>query len=199
MLLPLFASAVMAAASPERAASAPAAPSGPAAAPATPGPAPSIDSLLQPQTGFATTDTEEDPGSPALPGPVPYSRLDGKAYDDALRSAAIAARAAAGPLDGGWTLAGADGRQLYRFQFRGHGYGLIEAEGAWRDLDGGPRLKGSGFVDQIGYTGDQLTLRFYEPGATDEVLVTMKPGANGVWAGELRRHGAVVQVSFRRD
>ncbi len=196
MLLPLFASAVVAA-SPQGAASAAAPVIAPPAA--APGPAPSIDSLLQPQTGFATTDTDEDPGSPAPPGPVPYSQLDGKAYDDALRGAAIAARAAAGPLDGGWTLAGADGRRLYRFQFQGHGYGLIEAEGAWRDLEGGPRLKGSGFVEQVGYTGDQLTLRFYETGATDEVLVTMKPGANGVWTGELRRHGAVVQVSFRRD
>ena len=185
MLLPLFASAVMAAASPEGA---------PPAAPP-----PSIDSLLESQTGPGTTDTDEEPGTPAPQGPVPYSQFDGKAYDDALRGSAIAARAAAGPLDGGWTLAAADGRRLYRFQFVGHGYGLSDAEGAWRDLGGGARLKGSGFVDQVGYAGEQLTLRFYETSASDEVLVTMKPGANGVWTGELRRGGAVIQVSFHRD
>ena len=194
MLLPLFASAALAAGSPGGAADAPAPAAPPAAAPA-----PTIDSLLQPPAGYNSTDTDEDAGTPAPKGPVPYSQLDGKAYDDALKNAAVVARQAAGPLDGGWTLASADGRRLYRFQFDGRGYGLMEAEGAWRDLDGGPRLKGSGFLDQIGYAGDQLMLRFYEADPADEVVVTVKPAGTGAWSGQLRRHGAVTQVTFRKD
>ena len=194
MLLPLFASAALAAASPDGAAGGPAPGPPPAGAPA-----PTIDSLLQAQAGADGVDTDEDAVTSSPQGPVPYSQLDGKAYDDALRNAASVARLAAGPLDGGWTLAAADGRRLYRFQFQGHGYGQLEADGAWRDLDGGPRLKGSGFVDQIGYAGDQLLLRFYEADPADEVVVTMKPTGNGAWSGQLRRHGAVTPVTFSRD
>ena len=75
----------------------------------------------------------------------------------------------------------------------------MDAEGAWRDLDGGPRLKGSGFVDQVGYAGDQLTLRFYENGDPDAVVITVKPTSTGGWSGLLRRHGEITQVIFRRD
>lgn len=194
MLLPMFASAALAAASPGGTADA-LAPSAPAAA----APAPTIDSLLQPPAGYNSTDTDEDAGTPAPQGPIPYGQLDGKAYDDALKNAAAVARQAAGPLDGGWSLAAADGHRLYRFQLQGHGYGLLEAEGAWRDLDGGSRLKGSGFLEQVGYAGDQLMLRFYEADPADEVVVTVKPAGTGPWSGQLRRHGAVTQVTFRKD
>ena len=184
MLLPLLASAVVAAGAPPEAAA-------PAPAP------PTIDSLLQPPGD--STGTDEDAGSAHPQGPVPYSQLNGKAYDDALKGAAAAARGVSGPLDGGWTLADVDGRRLYRFQLQGRGYGSMDAEGAWRDLDGGPRLKGSGFVDQVGYAGDQLTLRFYENGDPDAVVITVKPSSAGGWSGLLRRHGEITQVIFRRD
>ena len=183
LLLPLFASAILA--------------SSPAAAP-TPTPTPmSIDGLLKSQDQAADSE-DEAPAAPAQ-GPVPYGDLDGKAYESALKSAAAAARAAAGPLDGGWTLAAADGHRMYRFQFLDRGYGFSQAEGAWRDLDGGARLQGSGFVDQVGYSAEQLVLRFYESGQSDEVLITVKPSRTGAWAGQLLRHGAWTQVVFTRD
>ena len=116
-----------------------------------------------------------------------------------MRGAAAAARAAAGPLDGGWTLATADGHSLFRFQFLDRGLGLSLAEGAWRDLDGGERLQGSGFVDQVGYTGDQLMLRFHETQGPGDVVVTVKPNGAAPWTGQLYRHGAVTPVTFRRD
>ena len=188
MLLPLLVSAVVAAAAPPQGTVRQAAP--PAQAP------PSIDSLLQPP---GDQSTDEDAGSARTQGPVPYGELNGKAYDDALKGAAAAARAAAGPLDGGWILADVDGRRLYRFQLQGRGYGSTEAEGAWRDLDGGPRLKGSGFVDQVGYAADQLTLSFHENGDPDAVVVTVKPVSSGGWSGLLRRRGEITQVIFRRD
>ena len=209
MLLPLLASAVLAAAAPAPApgVTAPVAapPSAPppttlaAPAPAPPTRPPSIDSLLKSQGANQTTDTDEDAGSARPQGPVPYSELDGKAYDSALRSSAAAARAAAGPLDGGWTLADADGRRMYRFQFQDRGYGYSLAEGAWRDLDGGPRLQGSGFVDQVNFSKDELILRFHETDSSDEVLITVKLARTGTWEGLLLRRGSFTQVVFKRD
>ncbi len=180
----------------------PAAASAPAALPAAPPPpSPTIDSLLRPSAD-QTTDAEEEPGAPAsapaAQGPVPYSQLDGKAYEIAIRNAAAEGRSMAGALDGGWTLAGADGQRLYRFQFVGHG-GLEAADGAWRDLNGGARLAGSGVIDQVAFAGDRLMLRFYEADPADEVLVTVKPAGNAPWPGELRRHGAAVPVTFKKD
>ena len=203
MLLLLIASAVVATApisAPAGAAPVPV-PTPPAmSAPAVPaGPPPSIDSILRDGSN-QTTDTDEDGAAAPPQGPVPYSQLNGKAYDDALRGAATAARAAAGPLDGGWTLATTDGHGLYRFQFIDRGQGLGLAEGAWRDLDGGAGLLGSGFVEQVGYSGDQLMLRFHETPAENEVVVvTVKPAGAAAWTGQLYRHGAMTPVTFRRD
>jgi hypothetical protein len=193
MLLQLLASAVVAASSSPDPASPPAAATAPAAS------APSIDSLLKRENADQSSDAEDDSGAAQAQGPVPYSELDGKAYDSAISNAAMAARANAGPLDGGWTLATADGHRMYRFQFLDHGYGYSQAEGAWRDLDGGPRLQGSGFVDQVNYSAEQLILRFHESDAGDEVLITVKPSRSGTWEGQLLRHGSWTQVTFRRD
>jgi hypothetical protein len=210
MLLQLLASAVVAASSAPDPASPPASPAGSATTPA-PAPSsspqpfapasqtPSIDSLLKRQNAEQSTDTEDDSGASQPQGPIPYSQFDAKAYDSALANAAAAARASAGPLDGGWTVAATDGHRMYRLQFLDHGYGYSQAEGAWRDLDGGPRLKGSGFVDQVNYSTDQLTLRFHESDPGDEVLITVKPSRSGAWEGQLLRHGAWTQVTFRRD
>lgn len=209
MLLPLLASVVLAAApppgtavesAPAPASSAPVATPPPSPAPPVPTPPPpSIDSLLKPQGGQQGADTDEDAGSARPQGPVPYSELDGKAYDSALKNSAAAARAAAGPLDGGWTLADIDGRRMYRFQFLDRGYGFSQAEGAWRDLDAGPRLRGSGFIDQVNYAKDKLILRFFEEGAADEVLITVTPSGTGMWQGQLLRNGAFTEVIFKRD
>lgn len=207
----LFASAVIAAAPAPPAAGAPvAAPA--AATPASPTPPPattapqSVDAILQGLSALGqTTDTEEDsgaapgPASPPQSGPTPYDQLDAKLYDKAILDLAAAARSRSGPLEGGWTLAGGDGQALYRFRFvdRGLGYGL--AEGAWRDLNGGPRLKGSGFISLIGYDGGQLTLSFYETGPDDPVIVSLRPASDGNWSGTLVRKGAARPILFKRE
>ncbi len=202
MLLPLLASAILASSPPPDALAAPgAAPVATGASATTtpaqnPPPAPAtIDSLLKSQD----QSTDEDAAAARPQGPVPYGELDGKAYESAIKNAAAAARAAAGPLDGGWTLASTDGHRMYRFQFLDHGYGLSQAEGAWRDLDGGSRLQGSGFVEQINFDRDELILRFHETDAGDEVLITVKPARAGAWSGQLLRRGAFTQVTFTRD
>ena len=80
------------------------------------------------------------------------------------------------------------------------GHGALEtADGAWRDLNGGPRLAGSGVVDQVAFAGDWLMLRFHESDSADEVVVTVKPAGAAGWPGALRRHGQAVQVTFKKD
>lgn len=202
MISLLLAGAVAATAPPPEAA-APSTQSPAASAPAAfpDAPPPSIESLLKPGPD-QTTDSAEEPGAQTPPaaaqGPIPYSQIDGKAYDGAIRNAAAEGRSMAGALDGGWTLAGSDGQRLYRFQFVGHG-GLEQADGAWRDLNGGARRAGSGFIDQVAFTGDRLMLRFYESDPTDEVVVTVKPSGSGAWPGELRRRGVILTITFKKD
>lgn len=195
MILAVFASALFAAAADAPAAPPPAAAPQAAAPPAAAAPPPSIDSILQGASGpDQTTDSEEETG--ATTGPTPYDRLDVKAYDRAVRESAAAAHARGGLLDGGWTLAGADGRALYRFQFVERSSG--ETEGAWRDLNGGPGLQGSGVLSAVGHDGERLMLRFYEAGPDDPVVVTVKPDAAGAWSGELSRKGSTTPVLLKR-
>ena len=190
-------------------------------APAPPAASPSIESILGAQQANQTTDEEDEPAktapfgiaAPPAPGtapptpsspqpgpstPTPYSDIDSKAYGDAILAAARTAQALQGPLDGDWTLAGADGRQIYRFRFANRGLGLTPAEGAWRDLEGrGPG--GSGFVASVAYDGDELMLRFNEAGPDDEVVVQVKPTHERRWPGRLWRHGVAVKVTLNRE
>jgi hypothetical protein len=173
---------------------APPAPPTPARPPAS---STSIDSILQNLSGpDQTTDSEEEAGANVAPGPTPYDKLDVKTYDRAVRETAAAARARSGRMDGGWTLAGADGRALYRFQFVDRGG---ETDGAWRDLNGGRGLEGSGVIAQIDYDGAKLMLRFYEAGPEDPVVVSVAAGAAGAWAGNLSRKGATTSVQLKRE
>jgi hypothetical protein len=203
--LPVLLLALLAAGDPTPGPEAPA----PQAAPAAPA---SIESILQNENASGqTTDVEDQPAAPAAPtapatAPVPappagtpYADIDSKAYGEAILAAARTAQAMQGPLDGGWNVAGADGKRIYAMRMVDHGQGPGAAEGAWRDLQAGPRLAGSGFISSIGYDGGKLMLRFYESGPDDLVVLTVTPSVAGAWTGELWRKGAVAKVTFSRD
>jgi hypothetical protein len=192
----------------------------PATAPASaaaPDPAPpsaevkTIESLLQKEQGPGQTTDEEDeaakpPPAAAPPPPSPpavrqgtaYADIDSKAYGDAILAAARAAQAMQGPLDGGWRVAGADGRPIYRLRFADGGRGMTLAEGAWRDLAlTGPAA--TGLVNSIGYDGEKLMMRFNEAGEDDPVVLSVRPAGARDWQGELWRHGTSVKVTFSRE
>ena len=99
-----------------------------------------------------------------------------QAYDSRIRASSASAQVYQGALDGGWTLASADGGDLYAFQLSDRGNGAVE--GAWRDLRKPGALSASGFVDQIERVGGEIVLRF---GAA---AVTLQ-AAEGRWNGEL--------------
>jgi hypothetical protein len=112
------------------------------------------------------------------------------AYDARVRASFAAAERYQGPLDGGWTLTGDDGADLYVFKLVDKGRGSVE--GAWRDLAKAGPSDGSGFVDEAQRSGGQLTLRF--AGAT----ATLRQAGEGRWTGQLDKDGAQRAVTLRR-
>ena len=172
-------------------------------APATPpsAPAASIDSILtgargqkQGQGQSQSGEEDDQPGAPAAPvpapaptaptapgNPAPYTDLDAKAYAEAILAAAKQAQAMQGPLDGGWSLTGPDGRRMYSFRMVDQGQGMGVAQGAWRDMQAGEGPATSGFVASVGYDGDKLMLRFYEAGPDDLIVLTVKPSSAKNW------------------
>ena len=181
-----------------------------ASAPATP--APTIDSILQgaasapspgPVAAPPSASPSATPGITSAPAPPPThppmtAAAMSDAYDSALKGAAQSAQSSQGPLDGGWTVVGRDGEKLYRLQFADRGLGLGLAEGAWRDLKTNARLMTSGFIANVAYDGVQLTLKFFQADANDQVVVTLKP-ASGGWSGQLVRRGVATAVVLRRS
>ena len=102
-----------------------------------------------------------------------------------------------GSLDGGWRLVGGHGRVLYRFEIADRGLGGPTVEGAWRDLRARARGAHCGYLSSIAREGDELQIRFEEPGVKPMVELTVRTARVG-WRGELRRGGRMARVSLMR-
>lgn len=108
-------------------------------------------------------------------------------YEATVRGGAAVAQGRQGALDGGWTLAGADGAALFALQLVDTGEGG-SLEGAWRDLRA-PSARDSGFIALIGREPGLTILRFFEPGARAPTVVTLEPKLDGSWRGRLQSAG----------
>lgn len=115
-------------------------------------------------------------------------------YDGRIRASFAAAEGFQGPLDGGWTLAGADGQGLYALQ-------LVDKtdrlEGVWRDLRRKGALNASGLVDDIQRLRGELTLRFAAEPGKPVTVATLHAGTDG-WIGDLAEGGQSRKVTLRR-
>jgi hypothetical protein len=120
-----------------------------------------------------------------------------QAYEATVLGGAAVAQSRRGDLDGKWVLTGPEGAALFAFLLvdPGYGYGV---EGAWRDLDAGSSIGRSGFIALIGREAAATTLRFLEPGASAPTVVTLEPGLDGSWRGQMVREGATAPVVMRR-
>ena len=154
--------------------------------PYAPGPRPQMDAPV-----FIDETGKTPDGAPALRD---------LAYESRIRASFAAAEGFQGPLDGGWTLTGADGQGLYALQ-------LVDKtdrlEGVWRDLRRKGALNASGLVDDIQRQGGDLVLRFSaEPGKPVTVAtlhaVDSRGGAEGAWSGDLSESGQSRKVTLRR-
>lgn len=112
-------------------------------------------------------------------------------YEATVRGGAAMAQGRQGGLDGGWTLAAADGAELYALQLVDTGEGG-SLEGAWRDLRA-PKARDSGFLALIGREPGRARLTFFEPGARAPTVVTLEPSLDGSWRGRLQSAEAGAQ------
>jgi hypothetical protein len=159
-----------------------AAPVAPYAAPYIPPPRPA---LTEPVHVDETGKTPEAPLSPVEAG-----------YEARLRASFSSAQGLQGPLDGAWTLRGAQGGALYTLLLVDNGMAL---EGAWRD----PRRRGatdaSGFLNDIQRIASGVVITFYPAPGAGLATLTLSPAASGAWSGELEERGRRQQVSLKRD
>ncbi|CAN5227912.1 hypothetical protein BH10PSE4_BH10PSE4_36720 [soil metagenome] len=196
------------------------------AAPPAPDTATAADQAVDPladliaQSGPQTTD-EEEPAAQAplpphkptvLPIPPPEPPIDeipghavpqgsyvpmAEAYDLRIKGSIVAAQGLQGPLDGGWTVTGADGTTLYDLQIVDPvgGYGALE--GAWRDVRRVGAVGSTGLIDFVDRsTGDFLTRFSPRPGQLATLDLT--PRGDGNWSGKLNENGVETPVTARR-
>jgi hypothetical protein len=124
------------------------------------------------------------------PSPVDLS------YEARLRASFAAAQGLQGPLDGRWTLGGADG-DLYDLQLVDSGSAPVE--GVWRDLRRPAALEATGFLADIVQTGGRLTFRFQPRAGGEWATATLVAGVDGRWSGELDDAGRRHSVTLRRN
>jgi hypothetical protein len=118
--------------------------------------------------------------------------------DARIRASAAAAESYQGPLDGGWTLVGPDGKALYAFQLVDKAGGQSPLEGVWRDLRRPATPGDVGLIDQIDRTSQSLTIAFAARpgGAKVDIELTSGPGG---WSGGLLEAGSLTRVKLRRQ
>lgn len=118
-------------------------------------------------------------------------------YDARVRASSDAAEGLQGPLDGGWVVTGADGRDLIVLQLVDPGDGSGRLEGAWRDLVTPDGIEPVGLIDSLDRGVADLVIRFRPRGAGGVVL-QVRPDARGDWSGQMFDNGLAVAVTMRR-
>lgn len=180
------------------------------AAPFTPGAQPTAPVLL-PRTPRAIPPAPPPsaitatPRRPTLDRPVMIDEIDRSpdgpptpldlGYEARVRGSASSAQGLLGPLDGGWTVRGADGAALYGLQLvdRGSGGAL---EGAWRALGGSGRV---GLIESLDRQGSMLTVRINRGYGRPVTVLVLSASGDGSWMGDLSDESGVRAVTMRRN
>lgn len=194
------------------------------AAPPAPDAAVSADQAVDPladliaQSGPQTTDEEDTaPQAPApphkptilpIPGPDP-DQLPGhaipqggyvpmaEAYDLRVKGSILAAQGLQGPLDGGWSIEGADGATLYALQLVDKVGGYDGLEGAWRDVRRPGAVGSTGLIDFVDRSYNGFLARF-SPRPGQLATLDLTPRGDGSWSGKLNDNGVETPVTARR-
>lgn len=110
-------------------------------------------------------------------------------YDRGVMDNLARASARAGPLEGVWRVADADGRALFQLALIDADAADTEVEGAWRDLRTSGTPGGSGPISFARADGGVLELRFYEAGRSEPTLMTLRRTRSDRWTGDLAAAG----------
>ncbi len=194
------------------------------AAPPAPDTAVSADQAVDPladliaQSGPQTTDEEDAaPQAPAPPHkptilPIPAPDPDelpghaipqggyvplAEAYDLRVKGSILAAQGLQGPLDGGWSIEGADGAALYRLQIVDKVGGGGALEGAWRDPRRTGAVGSTGLIDFLDRSDSGFLARF-SPRPGQLATLDLTPRGDGSWTGKLNENGTETPVTARR-
>lgn len=182
-------------------------------APFTPGAQPTAPILL-PQTPQAIPPAEPPvitatprrpaPARPTLDRPVMIDETDRSpdgpptpidlGYEARVRGSASSAQGLQGPLDGGWTVRGADGAALYGLQLVDRSGGALE--GAWRALGGSGRV---GLIESLDRQGSMLIVRINRGYGRPLTVLTLSTGGDGSWTGNLSDEAGTRAVTMRRN
>jgi len=119
-------------------------------------------------------------------------------YDLRLRAGVASAQGRQGALDGGWTVAGADGAKLYNLQLVDPGDGMGMLEGAWRSLQR-QGVGTTGLLTSLDRGPTALSVRFSRRTPENITVLTLQPAVDGSWTGEMWEDGAVKPVTMRRN
>lgn len=128
-------------------------------------------------------------------GPLQGAELG---YDMRMRAGVANAQGRQGPLDGGWTVAAADGVRLYNLQVVDPGDGTYALEGAWRSLQR-QGIGTTGLLSSLDRAATTLSIRFYRREGGQPTVLTLNPLPDGSWTGELWEEGATTLVTMRRN
>lgn len=125
-----------------------------------------------------------EPSTPEPGAPLPAEKV----YEMRVRGSIAAAQDLQGPLDGGWRVTEADGRQILALQIVDKAGGAGTLEGAWRDLRRAGAVGSTGLIDDLQRDGEGLAARF-SPREGETAALTLRPSPDGRWAGELVENG----------
>lgn len=118
-------------------------------------------------------------------------------YESRVLGAFRGAQGSQGSLDGPWHILGPGGVAIYTLQVTDPGAGEARIEGAWRNLKtSGPGA--SGFIESVRREGADLILTFREGAAEGLTELTLRPGGQGAWDGELVANNARTDIIASR-
>lgn len=184
------------------------------AAPFTPGAQPTAPILLPqtpqalpptaPPAAITTAPRRPAPERSTLDRPVMIDETDRSpdspptqidlGYEARVRGSASSAQGLQGPLDGGWTVRGADGAALYALQLVDRSGGGLE--GAWRALGGSGRV---GLIESLDRQGSTLIVRINRGFGRPLTVLTLSTDGVGSWAGNLSDEAGTRAVTMRRN
>ncbi|PZR30639.1 hypothetical protein [Caulobacter segnis] len=153
-------------------------------------------------------DMDEEQAETAAPKPAPRRKPNilpipapGEAtaaeqvYEMRVRGSIAAAQTLQGPLDGQWRVAGPDGTPLYALLIVDKAGGAAPLEGAWRDLRRTGAPGSTGLIDDLQREGEGLSARFVSREGGQALTLSLRPGADGGWSGQLVEEGAARPVA----
>ncbi len=115
-------------------------------------------------------------------GPKSSSELR---YDTSIWSAYSAKENQIGTLEGSWVVADTTGRKLVGLELRNDNIVSGRLEGAWRSMLAGFGLNGSGFVQDVSVTGNELEVNYFAGKSRAPTILQMHKDASGTWRGSL--------------